>query len=392
MVKKIQPKNDILDTLIQKIPNLVNVTGGLGISYGKDRKFFPIALRSASHLRIEREGNIYWVPFQIDPKTVIVCGIKSEEVPQNEKRLIEGLITEIKFEYFLKEQIGKFNDPKSKFLKTILETSEIPDFDLAIEKGDLLGINLRSPQAVILVDIPGFFKELHQKNQGKSPNDMILGITKGCGRVVKSINVGFKNYEQNIVGCINPDRFVVLKWANGDVNTLNTVKYFKEKGEYIRKIVQKETGFEATVGVGQYYPGLAGLKKSYYDSVNALELGKKIWGPGKTYHITDIGMFVSLSDTMSHEQKAELAHQILGNILTDKDLYKTVKIFLESDMNLTDAAKKLHLHRNTLIYRLDKISKEHNLNPRVFSDAVQIKLGLMLYGKGSSACKTGQSK
>jgi carbohydrate diacid regulator len=392
MGKKLQLKSDILNILNQEIPNLVNITGGLGISYGKDRKYLPVAQKAAAHLAIEKEGNIYWVPFQIDPKTVIVCGIKSEKMPQKEKRLIEGLIAEIKFEYFLKEQVGKFNDPKSKFLKTILETSNIPDFDLAIEKGDLLGINLRSPQAVILVEIPGFLKELHTKNQRKSPNEMILGISKGCSRVVKSINAGFKNYEQNIVGCIDADRFVVLKWANGDVNTLNTVKYFKEKGEYIRKIVQKETGLGATVGVGQYYPDLAGLKKSYYEATNALELGKKIWGAGKTYHITDIGMFVSLSSTMGHEQKAELAHQILGNILTDKDLHKTVKVFLESDMNLTDAAKKLHLHRNTLIYRLDKISKEHNLNPRVFSDAVQIKLGLMLYGKGSSACKTGQSK
>jgi DNA-binding PucR family transcriptional regulator len=97
-------------------------------------------------------------------------------------------------------------------------------------------------------------------------------------------------------------------------------------------------------------------------------------------------MYISLSENVSPERKAELAHQILGDILKDKDLHKTIKVFLEMNMSLTDAAKKLHLHRNTLIYRLEKIKKEYGLDPRKFSDAVQIKLGLMLYSPESKKC------
>ena len=50
-------------------------------------------------------------------------------------------------------------------------------------------------------------------------------------------------------------------------------------------------------------------------------------------------------------------------------------------MNLTEAAKKLHLHRNTLIYRLNKVKNLIGLNPTSFHDALQIKLGLMVHSE-----------
>jgi carbohydrate diacid regulator len=89
-------------------------------------------------------------------------------------------------------------------------------------------------------------------------------------------------------------------------------------------------------------------------------------------------MFITLAN-ISQDRKAELAHQILHPLLRDQQLYKTVRLFLTSGLNLTEAAAKLHIHRNTLIYRLDKTKKLIGLDPRHFDDALQIKLGLMFY-------------
>jgi sugar diacid utilization regulator len=392
MIKKNQMRSEIISALYKQVPDLVNITGGLGVSYGKEFKYFPAAQRAASRFKPQRGKGIYWVPFKIDPRTIIVCGLKSVRLPQKEKGLIEGLITEIRFEYFLKDQVEKFIEPKSNFIKDLLESDKYTDFDQAVERGDLLGINLRAPQAVILIEIPGLFKKLHHQCQKKSANETVLYISKSCTLIANKISASFKNYDQNVIACISPDRFVVLKSADGDVNTLNSIKYFKSKGEYIRKIVSQETGITVTVGVGQYYPDINGLRKSYSDAINAAELGRRIWGQGRTYHITDIGMYITLSKNITHERKAELANQLLGNILSDKDLYKTVKIFLGSNMNLTVAAGKLHLHRNTLIYRLEKIRQEYGLDPRRFSDAVHIKLGIMLYGPEIRDCRPEAAK
>jgi carbohydrate diacid regulator len=171
---------------------------------------------------------------------------------------------------------------------------------------------------------------------------------------------------------------LVLKGIRGDkVTTENSVKFFIAKGKYIHETLSEITQQKVTIGVGQYYPQIKGLKKSFQDAKLALEIGSKIWGTGGVYHILDVGIFVSLSP-ISHQRKAELAIQLLKPLFENEELSKTVESFLSSGMNLTEAANKLHVHRNTLIYRLDKVNQVIGLDPRTFQGALQIKLGFML--------------
>lgn len=381
-------RNKVRDYVEKYLSNLYMLTGGMGIEFGKEKRYFENAKKASFEKKIVKEGRIYWVPLIIENKTIAVCGIKSKkEELKEEIKLLEGLMSEIQYNIFLKKQAEKFTDPKSNFIRKLLETDEIVSFDQAIDKGDILGINLRFPQAVILVKTPGLFKKLHDKYKNNKNKDASTEINKESQEIINTIKKAFKNYDQNTVACMGPDLFIVLKWVKGDVNTLNTIKFFKDKSKYIEEILENKFNIDVAIGTGQYYPGLEGLKKSYSDALTALELGERIWGTGGVYHISDIGMFVSLSKDINFERKCELAHQLMGDVFKDKSLHKTIKVFLENNMNLTDSAKKLHLHRNTLIYRLDKIKKDVGLDPRRFQDAVQLKLGLMLYSPFSSKCK-----
>lgn len=367
--------------------NYFTLTDNFGYEIrGKDNKgqFFNGARLAAEKGRsqIEKIGKkeVSWLPMQWHGEVVAVCGIYDLKKDQKEiKKLFMGLLDEIAYDEFLKSELGKFIDTKSDFVKTLLATNEIKDFDEAIERGDILGVNLRSPQAVILIELSGFFKKCHKKYKKASKEELIIKITEDCKVFKEILSAAFQHYEQNIFACLGEDLFCCIKWAKGEVNTLNTIKFFKEKAEYIQGVVKKQTGIMPTIGVGQYYPGLTGLRKSYEDAKVALSIGKKVWGKGQSYHIVDVGMFVMLSSEVSFERKCELAMQILGPVFSDKDIYRTVSAFLENDMNLSDTARKMHLHRNTLIYRLDKVKKTIGLDPRKFSDAVQIKLGLLLH-------------
>lgn len=62
----------------------------------------------------------------------------------------------------------------------------------------------------------------------------------------------------------------------------------------------------------------------------------------------------------------------------EEDLH-TIYTFFENNLNISEAARKLYLHRNTLIYRLDKYEKVSNLDIRKFDDAIKFKLALMIY-------------
>jgi sugar diacid utilization regulator len=184
----------------------------------------------------------------------------------------------------------------------------------------------------------------------------------------------------NISCYLGSDQFVLAKGISGDgLTTRNTTRFLREKAEQLHAaLVTALPKLTVSIGVGQYYPDLGGLRKSYQEAKLSLLVGTKVWGAGRAYHIKQVGMFVTLAN-VAQERKAELAHQILHPLLRDEQLFKTVQTFLTAGLNLTEAAEKLHVHRNTLIYRLDKTKKLIGLDPRVFDDALQIKLGLMFY-------------
>lgn len=77
--------------------------------------------------------------------------------------------------------------------------------------------------------------------------------------------------------------------------------------------------------------------------------------------------------------------QLLGQIgdystvLSDKEMLMTLETFFQMDCNVSETAKKLYIHRNTLLYRLDKIKQETGADVRSFGDAAIVKLTMLLY-------------
>ena len=68
-----------------------------------------------------------------------------------------------------------------------------------------------------------------------------------------------------------------------------------------------------------------------------------------------------------------------SGLFTDTETLSTLEIFFQLDCNVSETAKRLYIHRNTLLYRLDKIKQETGLDVRSFKDAVLVKLTMLLY-------------
>ena len=77
-------------------------------------------------------------------------------------------------------------------------------------------------------------------------------------------------------------------------------------------------------------------------------------------------------------------HGILFNRKTARlfndEMLHTIEMFFAKDLNLSDTARQLYIHRNTLVYRLDKVQRQTGLDLRKFDDAVTFKM-MMLLGK-----------
>ncbi|MNJ37995.1 Purine catabolism regulatory protein [compost metagenome] len=66
-------------------------------------------------------------------------------------------------------------------------------------------------------------------------------------------------------------------------------------------------------------------------------------------------------------------------LMKDEETWMTLDTFFQLDCNVSETAKRLYIHRNTLLYRLDKFKQETGLDVRSFHDAVEVKLGMLLY-------------
>ena len=327
----------------------------------------------------KREGKYYvCIPLIYNNQIVgAVCtgDIKKEEAREFSK-LAKGLAEVLLYEEFLVKNINVANDLRGDFIKEILTGTKIKTTEEAVDQGDIIGVNLRFKYAVMIFKIEELY-ENYMGGQKKMPMETArIKFQEYLKEIEGELLTAFEGEIQNCIVYVGENRFIMLKEIRENVDTLSSFQVLKESGKHIFSILNKMFPDRVSVAVGQYYPGLSGLRKSYEDARIALKLGEKVLPSTRVFHILDVAMFVGLLGDVTSARKNELSYQVLEGLFKDKDLLKTTSVFLECGMNLTEASKQLHLHRNTLIYRLNKVKELIGLNPTSFYDALQIKLGL----------------
>lgn len=90
-------------------------------------------------------------------------------------------------------------------------------------------------------------------------------------------------------------------------------------------------------------------------------------------------IFYNCGTELINEYKKLFLIKSVNTLLTDEDLVKTAVLFYENNLNISTASKVGFMHRNTLIYRLDKIQKLIGLDIRNFNDAVVFENLLLFY-------------
>ena len=90
-------------------------------------------------------------------------------------------------------------------------------------------------------------------------------------------------------------------------------------------------------------------------------------------------IFNNCSVEFSEEYRKLYANKQILLIVNNSDLIETAKVFLKNNLNITAASKKGYMHRNTLIYRIDKIKRLIGLDIRIFEEAVVFENLVMFY-------------
>lgn len=124
-------------------------------------------------------------------------------------------------------------------------------------------------------------------------------------------------------------------------------------------------GLKLTLGMGRVYSGNEGLRLSFQEAEQALILGKRLFGDGSVSFFGDLGIYRLLL-SVSVEELQSYYRQSLGRLVDYDDqhggeLIHTLKTILKYP-TVAETAQALHVHRNTLLYRIKRIQEITNLS------------------------------
>lgn len=144
--------------------------------------------------------------------------------------------------------------------------------------------------------------------------------------------------------------------------------------------IAEEHMSKALIGISTIVDNLKDLARAYKEARISLEVGKvfDIEKPIMSYENLGIGRLIyQLPTTLCEIFLQEVFKR--GSLESlDKETLMTVQSFFENNLNVSETSRKLFVHRNTLVYRLEKIRKLSGLDLREFDHAVTFKVALMV--------------
>jgi purine catabolism regulator len=132
-----------------------------------------------------------------------------------------------------------------------------------------------------------------------------------------------------------------------------------------------------SAGIGRLATGIIAIPHAYREAQQALEIGRKLFGDGKLHSFSQLGIYRLLFYLYGHEELTNFYQETLGPLLdagSNNALLETLEEFFHYNGNLSETARAMHLHRNSLLYRLGRIEE---LLGRSLEDA-ELRLSLQI--------------
>ena len=141
-----------------------------------------------------------------------------------------------------------------------------------------------------------------------------------------------------------------------------------------------EAMVKVRVGYGNRVHNLQDIAKSYQEAKMALEVGRIFYAERETiaYSLLGIGRLIYQLPMSLCEM---FIHEVFGDEVPDifnEEINTTIQKFFENNLNISETARQLYVHRNTLVYRLERLEKAIGLDIRKFDDAMTFKIAMMV--------------
>lgn len=225
---------------------------------------------------------------------------------------------------------------------------------------------------LLLVDIYTRAKKLHIDNNVKRVVYLIETSVDKDINIVEIVRSIFPAKVKDFVTAVDEKNIILVK----EIKDENIEKV----AHMIVDTLNAETMSKVYVAIGTTVTDLKDVSRSYKEAKMALEVGR-IFGSEKyvvNYEKLGIGRLI-------YQLPIPLCRMFIKEVLHgmsieefDEETLTTVNKFFENNLNVSETSRQLYIHRNTLVYRLDKLQKQTGLDLRNFDDAITFKITLMV--------------
>ena len=278
-----------------------------------------------------------------------------------------------------------------------------PDFAVFVEGVDDTAAKYANILAISLSSLKQYYDEKYDRNtfiknvvlDNVLPADILvkareLHFNSDVSRVVLLIRILssndvsafdviqnlFPDKSKDFVFNISESDIVLVKEVNENIESSDLEKLAKS----ISDTLSSEFYTRVNVGIGMVVEGINGLASSFKEAQIALEVGK-VFDTEKTivsYDNLGIARLIyHLPTTLCETFLREVFKKGSIDSLDHETLF-TIQKFFENNLNVSETSRKLFVHRNTLVYRLEKIKKLTGLDLREFDHAIIFKIALMV--------------
>ncbi|HBQ63367.1 MAG TPA: CdaR family transcriptional regulator [Clostridiales bacterium] len=203
-------------------------------------------------------------------------------------------------------------------------------------------------------------------------------------RTAKPAGTGVLEVLQSMFPSKNRDFIVLID--DLDTVLVKELKNRTDRGELeqlcsmIADTVSSELMTKVVVGLGGLTDNIRDIARSCKEAQMAITIGSIFDGEQTVLDYNKLGI-----GRLIYQLPIKMCHLFLNEVFKGGEAYifqteilNSIQQFFDSDFNVSEAAKQLYVHRNTLVYRLDKIERDLGLNLRKFNDAMVLRIAVMV--------------
>ena len=229
---------------------------------------------------------------------------------------------------------------------------------------------------LLLVDIYNRAKKLHIETDVRRVVFLIETKTEKDSNALETVRGLFTGNTQDFVTAVDEKDIILVK----ELKENEGYEDMDKTAKMILDLLNTEAMEKVQIAYGTIVSEIKDVSRSYKEAKMALDGGNIF------YEERDIVAYGNLGiGRLIYQLPMPLCKMFIKEIFDgkspddfDEETLTTINKFFENSLNVSETSRQLYIHRNTLVYRLDKLQKSTNLDLRVFEDAITFKIALMV--------------